>query len=565
MTRAFLAALVGLTAYGIQPGAALAYDVYDGCAAPGAATHVWFIDGAHGSSPDAAHGGYAVNGVTGTADGSSAHPFNSLYGLLHGGRYESSPVPGYGRPLLSTAPWDHYPYTGVNGQRKDHDWNPANPDPTRVNPGDMVVVRPGDYGTLNIGYYGQTTANVDGNGGTSFVQIVGEANAKLTSLAISSSRGFVVDGFTVKSQGPFSAVLVNVTGAGSTPTKDIVLFGLNVESFDDYADLDKAYASYQASTTDKPPKSEQQFMAANFKRGVYIGGDTTAGDHMTCVAVSGSRLHHMYTAFGVQGANKVLVSDNHIDHFTGDGSDLLSSGLRFVRNVFTSALDDASGAHPDTFQSQSSGMYKPDVYRDVVIQENVSIERLDPDARWMQHITFAQVAAVSGLVVTGNLAQISNCPGIALGPPTKGATISFNTIIGNGAIPVPSCPAVQSGEAAGTDNNTWSNNVVAGRFYQICNTSKWENNVQIPSRQGGVSYPGGLGWCDAKTGTVKTVSAPGDYNGVKIVTTDKPDFAFVFYDPPQSGLSTMTNPDLHPVCNGPLASCAPHIGALPIR
>jgi hypothetical protein len=538
---------------------AWAADVYDNtCAVPAAPAHVWHV-AANGSTPDAAHGGIAVNGVMGTADGTEAHPFNSLAAVLHGGRYENPAIPGYSHPLLSTAPYDHYPKTGVNGQRRDHDWNPSAPDPTRINPGDRVEIGPGDWGALGIGYYSIVTSNVDAAGKTAFVSFVGDPNAIVTSVSVGGARGFSIEGFKVKSAGPFSLILVNITGGKTTPTRDIVFNATNIESFDSLSDILRAYDAYKDLTTDNPPKTLLKFIASNFKRAVYVGGDTIEGENTACIAVTNSHIHHMYTAFGLQGASKLLAQGNQIDHFSGDGVDLLTSYVRVAKNVFASAINDGSGAHPDTFQSQYNGQYNPMNSHDVVIDRNVSIERLDPDNPWPQNVTFAQIGAASGLVVTGNMSQTSNCPGLALNK-TFGAVVSNNTVVGNGVIPFTGCGAVQSGETE-SDNNEWKNNVTAGRFYQQCNHSIWENNVQIPSRQGGVSYNGVLGWCDKNTNTIKSSSTDGDYNGVRIITTDSSTFAFTHYDPPQNGLSTLDDPDLHPVCGGPLVNCTPPIGA----
>ena len=125
----------------------------------------------------------------------------------------------------------------------------------------------------------------------------------------------------------------------------------------------------------------------------------------------------------------------------------------------------------------------------LTLDRNTELERTDASNPWPQQITFFQGGVASGLVITNNLAEISNCPGIALGDGTggggtHGAIVANNTIVNNGANTFGTCP--QSGEA-GTlvSNNLWVNNVVAGRFYQECDGSVWENNVQISARSGG--------------------------------------------------------------------------------
>src|SRR6185312_17559502 len=87
------------------PDSALAWAVYNStCKTPAASpVHVWYVNpGASytnsagvavgaGDTPDAAHGGVATTtgshiGHVGTADGSAAHPFNSLAGVFTAAR-----------------------------------------------------------------------------------------------------------------------------------------------------------------------------------------------------------------------------------------------------------------------------------------------------------------------------------------------------------------------------------------------------------------------------------------------------------------------------------------------
>ena len=178
------------------------------------------------------------------------------------------------------------------------------------------------------------------------------------------------------------------------------------------------------------------------------------------------------------------------------------------------------------------------------------LERTDASNPWPQQITFFQGGVASGLVITNNLAEISNCPGIALGDGTggggtHGAIVANNTIVNNGANET--CP--QSGEVGAlVSNNQWVNNVIAGKFYQGCDGSVWENNVQIPARSGGKPIDEISAIC--VDGKIAYEAKPGAYNGVTIYTTDLATFAFNSYDPPATGLSTTIN--LRPVTTGPL-------------
>jgi hypothetical protein len=168
------------------------------------------VNNSTGTAPTATYGGGAYNGGSaGAADGTSAHPFNSLKAMTYGG--ESGGTAGYARPLMSTVRYNHTgmsssdaaapawaasnPGVGVHGLQWDTDWNPPGSpppgdcssaglggtkqcvapghipcaafpgtDPTgascpafsvntnRINPGDKVVLQTGSgsYGTLSL-------------------------------------------------------------------------------------------------------------------------------------------------------------------------------------------------------------------------------------------------------------------------------------------------------------------------------------------------------------------------------------------------------------------------------
>jgi hypothetical protein len=538
--------LGGLFALSSSPAAADA--VYDKtCATPGAAHHVWYINpgtatGAFGAgeAPDAAHGG------TGTANGSQAHPFSSLQAVFTGGKV--TPVAGYSRPLLSTAPYDHYGIgtgLGVHRQRRDDDWNPAEPDPTRINPGDEIMLAPGQYGNLLIGYYGVGTDNVDAKGNTDFVTITGAPGwtSVVPQIDISGARGFVVSGLMTKSLltvGPWNNYsLLSITGSKNTPTKDIIVGGW-FESFTGWGDMEAQWKASGSKYT-----TEQAFLNATLRTGVFIGGDDTPGIDNSCISVSGSKVQYVNTGAVDINSSKVILFENNINHFAEDGTDILASNFAAVSNTYNDPFN-INAVHPDTFQIQVSGA-APGPLVNVTLDGNTELERTDASNPWPQQITFFQGGVDSGLVITNNLAETSNCPGIALSYGTHGAIIANNTIVSNGAPDLGTCP--QSGEAGtGVGNNLWVNNVVAGRFYQECNGSVWENNVQIPTRSGGNSHDEVASVC--VDGKISYPYKPGTYNGVTIYTTDLATFAFSSYNPAVTGLSTTIN--LRPVTTGPL-------------
>jgi hypothetical protein len=97
-----------------------AAEVYQGCAQPGPAGKVWYLDPVNGKTPAA--GG----------NGSQTAPWNSLPGVL-----SFKFPPGYTRPLLSSVPYFHV----VDGKRvyvPDQLGNPP------VQPGDTIMLMSGN-------------------------------------------------------------------------------------------------------------------------------------------------------------------------------------------------------------------------------------------------------------------------------------------------------------------------------------------------------------------------------------------------------------------------------------
>ena len=573
------------------PDSAFAWAVYNStCATPAASpVHVWHVNpgaayrnsagvavGA-GDTPDAAHGGVATTTGShirhvGMADGSAAHPFNSLAGVLSGGKVVH--VDGYGYPLLSSIPYDHYGVAvpngsggtwnsvGVNGLRKDVDWAPskagfvANPD--RINPGDEVVLASGSYGNVGLGYPGIATNNVNASGKTAFVTFQPDAGQTpvFSRLWVEEARGFAVNA-TVKSTGPRLLPLVNIVSGGGR-TQDILITG-TVETYSSWADAAADFAAngaaLAASDNDdynyiisRRGTPQQAYMYARMRIGVQMTGATADPTTNSCISLVGAAIHFVGTATKVTSSSHVLVASNTIDHFGEDANDFVNSQyLTYANNTHSDPLNMLDGNHPDTYQhGVMSGIIGP--LPGITITGNREYERTDPNNPWPNSITFFQNTGplLSGLTVTDNVAEISNCPGIALGGSTENSLIANNSLVNNG-VGAWTCP--QSGESAGSRNNTWVNNVTAGRFYQICgNGSKWSNNVQLPRRSDGASYPEAAGVCVGSK--VYTEWAAGTINGVTIYTNDAATFAFNSYDPSETGLSTTIN--LMPVTTGPL-------------
>lgn len=546
----------------LTPAHTYAYSVYDRtCAQPAAPNHVWYIDPVKGDTPDAAHGGIvrATDGLMGTADGSATHPFNSFKGVFVGGKV--TPVPGYAYPLLSTAPYDHYGMgtgLGVHGQRRDDDWNPAAPVATRINPGDAIVLESGTYGDLAISYYGVATSNVDASGKTAFVTIEADAGATpmFWTLSISGARGFVLDGITVKSDKSYGA---NVNGGhiatinGSSvagQTKDIIVANSTFESWSSFADANTAWNTEDPNHTTYA--NLELFMRGEMRWDLMAAGDDQPGVDSSCIAIENSHIRMTYSAFFVANTSKTLFTHNELDHYGNDAIDMSASNFATTWNFIHDPLNLGDGAHPDGHQSQISASY-PGPFNNVLIDHDDVYERLDAINPYMQNTTWGQIGRGSNWTVTNNIGETSNCPGMAF-VYLYNSTIANNTMIGNGEVLAKTCP--QSGEIGTTANsggNVWASNVTAGRFYQACNNSTWINNIQLPIRSGGVSTPEVLSYCDPMTRTLKVAFRNGTYNGVRIITTDSPTFAFTHYDPPTNGVTSVFDPNLLPAAGGPLA------------
>ena len=175
-------------------GGARAAQVYPGCAVPPTTfNHIWYIDPINGKTPAA--GG----------NGSQTAPWNSLQGVV-----SSTKQAGYSYPMLSTVPYDHYPQKNAQGARFGAD-GPSS-DPTRVQPGDEILLMGGQYGDISIGAYGFRTTN------SAFVTIaaVPGQTPVFSSLAASASSYFMFSGIKVQSLASKGRALINIGDGGAT-------------------------------------------------------------------------------------------------------------------------------------------------------------------------------------------------------------------------------------------------------------------------------------------------------------------------------------------------------------
>jgi hypothetical protein len=573
------------------PDSALAWAVYNStCKTPAASpVHVWYVNpGASytnsagvavgaGDTPDAAHGGVATTtgshiGHVGTADGSAAHPFNSLAGVFTGGKIVH--VDGYGYPLLSTVGYDHYGVNagfgagvGVNKLRRDVDWNPVFPKADRINPGDQIILASANYGGVGTGYSGIDTANVDASGKIDFVRIDADGGATpiFTTLSVGGSKGFQFGGITVSSllgQGAANeSSLLYINGNAATPTSNII-FGGTLESYANWAAFNADFAANGAAAVNDSRyariiglggTAKQAYLYDKLRNGLTVTGDDAAGADVNCISITGT--HETFVATGVSTyqIGKFLFWANTVDHFGEDGFDMQhESNINIAWNTFKDPLNLGDGNHPDTFQ-YGGQVTKAGPFSGIVITRNTEIERTDPNNPLPQQITFYQHTnsdELDGTAITDNRSSTSNCPGIALGN-DHNAIVANNTILGNGVTPGWGCPAPKVGEASVGVHNLFYNNV-ASQFYQPCNTGTvWSHNYMLLARANGVPSRGILAYCNS--GTIAYTGSDGTYGGVTVDTRNSATYAFADYDPPATGVNSTGSPNLMPSAHGPLA------------
>jgi hypothetical protein len=366
-------------------GGARADQVYPGCAQPGPAGKVWYLDPVNGKTP--ADGG----------TGSQTAPWNSLQGIL-----SFKFPPGYTRPLLSSVPYYH----AVEGKRAyvaDQLGSPP------VQPGDTIMLMSGNYGDIVIGDYLQQVVN------PSFVTVEaapGQAPV-FSTLYIRSTNKWVFKGIKVQSllgTNNNKQALVSVTDQGaSLPTSDIILENMQVSS---------------ADSTDG--WTQEQWLARVRVIGILAKGGDQGAD-TTCVSVTNS--HISKVIFGAEVmANNMLFSGNEIDRFGDDGIDYVASNILIAKNYIHDDQVLGNGAHMDGMQGY------PGASSNVVIDSNRVIRQTDPK---LPFPTYLQgIDAFDGdwtnLTVTNNVVVTSSCWGIRFAS-VHGGKIVNNTALDDGS------------------------------------------------------------------------------------------------------------------------------------
>jgi hypothetical protein len=387
-------------------GGARAAEVYPGCAQPGPTGKVWWVDSVDGKTP--------ANG----ADGSQAHPWNSLDAIISGqwGTNGFS-VPGYTRPLLSTIPYLHV----VDGKRVDVADSVGSPP---VQPGDTIRLMNGNYGDVVIGVYSIQTPNPD------FVTVEAAPGQTpvFSTLYIRSTNKWVFDGVKVQSlwgTNNNKRALVTVTDQGAAhPTSDIILENMKISSADSTDGWTQAQWVAQARS-------------GYFEIGT-AGNGANGVPFTTCVAMTGSHIDNVRWGAQVMGNNS-LFSRNEIDHFGDDAVDYAASNISLIHNRIHDNLDLADGNHPDVMQGQNGPLPKGvpyNAFSNILIDSNLAIRQTDPKLAFpfaLQGID-AFDEDWTNLTVTNNVVVTSACWGIAYAS-VHGGKIINNTVLADGLIP----------------------------------------------------------------------------------------------------------------------------------
>ena len=568
--KALKALLVSSLLAGFAP-LARAHIVYPGCYAPpdNAAGKLWYFD--------------PVNGTTanGGADGSSAHPFRDLKYAFQTG--QNSWLAGYpNRALLSTQSYDHRlqkaPHNvGVHGVYADDDWNPVSPDPTRINPGDGIILRTGSYGDLNLaGYYGAPSSlqNVDVNRDTDSVFIQADTNAVplFTTIHVSSSRGFVFHGLHIESiagQGAAGALF----SVGGT-TQDIILENSNVGDWG---------TALPAGANGMPAWTQAEWIA-NMRDGIVFQGAIITKNPpnpaepiggVFCVAANSNQVRWMNHGINLGEVYNVELQSNSVSHFSGDSADNYSSyNVVWQSNTFTDRFDTGNGDHPDFLQL--AGTNVPGTYDNVVIYHNWMKQLTDPTigtvVNGVQTPPPGEVQGIDAtnnawryLIVDSNVINAEACLVLNFGSALQ-STIVNNTAVWSGG-PKSSCyPWLTVGAAGVTgSNNLVENNVIAGSVWRhsCTNGDVWKNNrVYRIVAAGAVQSITPSAVCISNgngTLTYANFVAAGTYDGVVIDASTPMAYVFANYAP-MSPLSTV---NLTPTPYGPLYGTGAVITGVP--
>jgi hypothetical protein len=450
--------------------------VYSSCEAPPSSFGtIWYVDPVNGNTPKA--GG----------NGTKAHPWNSLNGILSGNWATAGwTVPGYTRPLLSTVPYQHV----ANGVRVDVADSLGNPP---VQPGDAIMLMSGNYGDIIIGAYAREVAN------PSFVTVQAAPGQTpvLSTLYVLSTTNWVFNGLKVQSllTSANTNPLIYIRDQGASfPTSNIVLENMIVSSQDD------AEAWSQAQ------------WIANARSG-FFAWSSAGGTNTSCISFTGSHISNV--RFGASlAANKLIFSNNQIDHFGDDGIDYAASNLSITHNDIHDNLNIGDGNHEDAMQGVIGFLpagATVNYLKNILIDSNMVVRQTDPELSFPTYLQGIDAfdSDWTNVTVTNNVVVTSACQGIDFAS-IHSSLIANNTVVEDGLVSTPGCTAAIDVGGASHEGLPSSNTVVRNNL---------SSQLNVDTRNGGVVADNNVVMCCVEpeiswyvNGVVQYIGKPGTYN-----------------------------------------------------
>ena len=478
-----------------------AAQVYSGCSVPSATfRHVWYVDSVHGKSPAA--GG----------NGSQASPWNSLTGII-GGAWATRgfSVPGYTRPLLSSIPYAHV----VNGALVDVADQLGNPP---VQPGDAIALMSGNYGDIGLGSFNLPTINSD------FVTVEAAPGQTpvFTTLSIGRVNKWVFNAIKVQSlmgaNGNIHALVFVVDQGASFPTTDIIMQNMQISSADSTIGWTQAQWVAQARL--------------GYQVAGSAGNGTNGEPYTTCISLAGSHIQNVRVG-AVLAGNKLLFTNNVIDHFGDDGIDYAANNLAITHNTIHDNLDIGDGNHEDAMQGQNGPLPAGvafNAFSNILIDSNLVVRQTDPNNPFPTYLQGIDAFDEdwTNITVTNNVIITSACPGISFAS-IHNSLIANNTVVEDGLFPTPGCVA-SIGVGGKTNEGPPSSNTAV--------RNNLASRLSVDTRDPGVVADHNVALCCAGpefawyvNGVVQFISKPGTYMNGNIIDSGGAKSEFINFNP----------------------------------
>jgi hypothetical protein len=478
-----------------------AAQVYNGCSVPSATSrHTWYVDPVNGRTPAA--GG----------DGSQAHPWNSLQGVLSGQWGAHVTYPGYTRPLLSSVPYNHRNAAGAWTAAADTMGSPP------VNPGDAIMLMSGNYGDIVIGDYNLPTTNSD----WITVEAAQGQTPVFTTLTLSRSNKWVFNAIKVQSvlgtNGNSQALILVGDQGPQFPTTDIVFENMQINSADSTAGWTQSQWVAQART------------------GYWVwgsaGNGTNGEPNTTCISLAGSHIQNV--GFGaILAGNSMLFTNNVIDHFGDDGIDYAGNNLAITHNTIHDNLDIGNGNHEDAMQGQNGPLTEGVAFNrfsNILIDSNLILRQTDPTLPFPTYLqgidTFNE--DWTNITVTNNVVVTHACSGIAF-TSIHNSLVANNTVVEDGLVSVPACTANVYVGGGGASGPLSTSTIVRNNL---------TTQLDVDTRDVGVTADHNVALCCKGpeiswyiNGVIQYLSQPGTYGNGNIIEKEGTKGEFVNFNP----------------------------------